>query len=129
MSDGTITKGQYRLDYHINIEDKELLEYFKIISPDVHIYICKPCESKATVRGSTVKSNTSIRMNLNSQQIVEDLKNKYGITNNKIYMELNIPKMSKELIRHFIRGYFDGDGCFTWHTRKPNPKNREKIGV
>jgi intein/homing endonuclease len=22
---------------------------------------------------------------------------------------------SKDLIRHFIRGYFDGDGCFTRH--------------
>ena len=27
---------------------------------------------------------------------------------------------------HFIRGYFDGDGCFTASLRKPNPKNREK---
>ena len=32
---------------------------------------------------------------------------------NKSYSELYIPDISKELIPHFIRGYFDGDGCIT----------------
>jgi hypothetical protein len=27
---------------------------------------------------------------------------------------LEFPKLDKELIRHFIRGYFDGDGCITY---------------
>ena len=37
-----------------------------------------------------------------------------------------IPKqIPNNLIRHFIRGYFDGDGCITYSVRKPNPKNRE----
>ena len=30
------------------------------------------------------------------------------------------------LIGHFIRGYFDGDGCFTWCASAPNLSNREK---
>lgn len=34
--------------------------------------------------------------------------------------------MPFNLVGHFIRGYFDGDGCFTWHASAPNLKNREK---
>lgn len=42
----------------------------------------------------------------------------YGCTPKKSLV-LQFPKESifkdKSLIRHFIRGYFDGDGCFTRH--------------
>ena len=34
--------------------------------------------------------------------------------------------LDKSLVRHFIRGYFDGDGCFTWHASAPNLNNRER---
>lgn len=33
-----------------------------------------------------------------------------GMSPNKTGKELHIPAISKELIRHFFRGYFDGDG-------------------
>lgn len=44
-----------------------------------------------------------------SSQIVNDL-SKYGIVENKTFKIL-FPKLDDCLIRHFIRGYFDGDGC------------------
>lgn len=34
----------------------------------------------------------------------------YGITNHKSY-DAVFPTINKDFIRHFIRGYFDGDGC------------------
>ena len=34
-----------------------------------------------------------------------------GFTNDKSY-DFHIPKLSDNLIRHYMRGYFDGDGCF-----------------
>jgi intein/homing endonuclease len=44
--------------------------------------------------------------------------NSYGCIPNKSLV-LQFPKESifkdKSLIRHFIRGYFDGDGCITYH--------------
>jgi intein/homing endonuclease len=48
-----------------------------------------------------------------------------GFGENKTYSELKIPNIPKNLIRHFIRGYFDGDGSFIGTVRPPNPKNRE----
>ena len=35
-----------------------------------------------------------------------------GISNTKSY-DLSIPKLKDDLIRHYLRGYFDGDGCLT----------------
>lgn len=47
--------------------------------------------------------------------------NNYGCTPNKS-LTLIFPELSvftdKSLVRHFIRGYFDGDGCLTFSTRK-----------
>lgn len=34
-----------------------------------------------------------------------------GFTKNKSY-DFHIPDLRQDLIRHYIRGYFDGDGCF-----------------
>lgn len=30
-------------------------------------------------------------------------------------------QVPKHLLRHFIRGYFDGDGCISWNSKKKNP--------
>jgi hypothetical protein len=38
---------------------------------------------------------------------------KLGFSNNKTY-DFHIPEIRKDLIKHYIRGYFDGDGCFTF---------------
>lgn len=38
--------------------------------------------------------------------------NNYGCTPNKS-LTLKFPIIPKDLMRHFIRGYFDGDGCIT----------------
>lgn len=34
--------------------------------------------------------------------------------------ERSIPKLPQSMIRHFLRGYFDGDGCIHKDHRKPN---------
>jgi intein/homing endonuclease len=53
------------------------------------------------------------------QKLWNDLNNK-GCTPNKSLI-LKFPDLSifkdESLVRHFIRGYFDGDGCVSW-TRK-----------
>lgn len=36
-----------------------------------------------------------------------------GFTKDKSY-DYNVPVLRKDLVRHYIRGYFDGDGCFTF---------------
>lgn len=72
---------------------------------------------KVTVSG---KSYTRCRWNISNKHLWNTL-NKYGCTPRKS-LTLTFPDISifknKNLIRHFIRGYFDGDGCLTRHINK-----------
>ena len=47
-------------------------------------------------------------LSINRKKIVSDLM-KYGITENKS-LTMEFPNIDKQFLRHFIRGYFDGDG-------------------
>lgn len=48
-----------------------------------------------------------------SKQIGEDLK-KLGYDNRKTYTCKHIPKIPQKNMHHFIRGFFDGDGCISY---------------
>lgn len=56
------------------------------------------------------------RIRIFSIDMVNDLY-KFGVTTDKTY-DFHIPNIPDNLIRHFIRGYFDGDGCVRTRTRK-----------
>lgn len=54
-------------------------------------------------------------ISINGKKLIEPLV-KMGITGNKTY-SLNssiLHYIPENLVRHFLRGYFDGDGCVTW---------------
>lgn len=124
-SDGSINIQRHTLSIHINDIDEELFDLFKIISPEAYTSKENGYESKALVRGRTVKNKSSIRLAISSKILIDDLI-QLGVCERKTYEELHIPKMPYYLIKHFIRGYFDGDGCFTWCASAPNLSNREK---
>lgn len=73
-----------------------------------------------------VKSNIPIQngehdmkiLNLYSQKMNLDLYS-HGCVSNKTF-KIKFHNIDKELYSHFIRGYFDGDGCITWHINKKN---------
>ena len=56
------------------------------------------------------------RIRVFSIDMVHDLY-KFGVTTDKTY-NFHIPNIPENLMRHFIRGYFDGDGCVRTRTRK-----------
>lgn len=62
------------------------------------------------------KINEYCLIRIFSIDMVNDLKNN-GITSNKSY-DLTFPNIQEDLIKHFIRGFFDGDGCVRIRTRK-----------
>lgn len=77
-----------------------------------------------------MSGTVNIRQNANncvwaaSSKHLWEILNKYGCTPSKSLI-LKFPDESifesKDLIRHFIRGYFDGDGCISY--------NRYKYGI
>ena len=54
------------------------------------------------------------RADVNSVEIIKDLKDNFNITHAKSLTIKPPTKIPNELIQHYIRGYFDGDGSICW---------------
>lgn len=76
-------------------------------------------------------TNTRCRLLVNSKHFWETLNN-YGCTPKKS-LTLNFPNInifkSKDLIRHFMRGYFDGDGCISYANKNHTILNMQLLGT
>lgn len=101
MADGYNTGTQVGL--RIKLSDIETLKRIKNCFSD-DIKLQKDKQSCSFVISSTIICN-----NLR----------KLGIIEHKSHCEKNLPNLNSNLIRHFIRGYFDGDGTvFVCNSRK-----------
>lgn len=99
MADGNVSiiNGQYSLKLHISYNDKQLIDNF-----------LKEIDSTNKTRYNPNNGNGSYYVSLTSVHMIKKLF-EYGIVPNKSGKEC-IPNIPKELIPHFIRGFYDGDG-------------------
>lgn len=122
LADGSL-QGEH-INISISEEDSEIINMFKsAICKYNKVTIIKPCLNKKT--GYVSKPMVSITFR--SKQISEDL-NRYGIGENKTYeSDTNLSFIPNDLMIHFIRGYFDGDGtvCYTHGISKKKLSNGE----
>lgn len=131
-ADGSINEKRKTFRIHLSKKDSELVYLYKdIISPDARVFTVD--EHNTTGRnGMIVTAHESFGVDITSAKLCSDLVN-LGIGYRKSYEELHIPEMPKELIIHFIRGYFDGDGCFVgkvdYPKNRPNPAVRMCMSI
>lgn len=105
-ADGYMIVENGNLRFGITIKDKdiEILKYFK-----------KYTNSNSPIH--FLKRNNMVRISINNQNFNKHLFDK-GIVPNKTFNTIDIIKnIPNNLIRHFIRGYFDGDGTVFSDTR------------
>lgn len=120
-ADGSINEKRKTFRIQLQLQDKELVYLYKdFISPDARLFTIEPKEEKRR-NNSVINGHGSFGVDIVSTILVNDLVN-LGIGYNKTYSELHIPDIPKDLIRHFIRGYFDGDGSISGYI--PNEKNK-----
>lgn len=95
----------------INSKDREIIELFRQKAKSNH-----PIYERTRSHKSGNKSNM-VSISISSKEITASLA-AVGISRNKTFTidwEIITANMPPDLIRHFIRGYFDGDG---WFVRK-----------
>lgn len=121
-ADGNINEKRKTLRIHLQKRDSELVYLYKdVISPDARTFTVQ--EHKTTGRnGKEITAHESFGVDITSTTLCNDLV-KLGIGYNKSYSDLHIPQLPLDLKLAFIRGYFDGDGCFTAGLRKEIGKN------
>ena len=110
-ADGSLTKSNSydkepnRLQINISFKDIQLLENFltDIDSENIKIETYQPNES-------TFGKNKMSRITLNSIKICSDMLNNGFRKKSMLASNTVFDYIPKKLYRHFIRGYFDGDG-------------------
>lgn len=98
------------IEFRLHKQDKEILEKFKsCIGANNPIGLYK---------------QTYCNLTIYSQHLCDKL-SEYELSQAKTYT-LQIPELDDVLMRHFIRGYFDGDGCFSVIKRndRKNPNSK-----
>lgn len=127
-ADGSIDEKRKTLRIELQKEDSEIVYLFKdSISTDARLYSTIEREFVGP-RGNMIHAHGNIGVDITSSKICNDLVN-LGIGYNKSYNNNHIPvQIPSNLIRHFIRGYFDGDGSICGYTRtdKRNPSKIRK---
>lgn len=104
--DGHIEKrndyDSYSLKLSIHSKDRYILELFnKYIGNNKYNII--------------VLKSGLIALSITSKQLGLDLK-KLGYDNRKTYTNFKLPNIQKKYMRHFLRGFFDADGCISHYT-------------
>lgn len=106
MADGCINtnkKHEYRISYHINQKDIEILDLIK-----TELKLDKKYRFNHTLNKKTNKRYESVQLQFNSEIVYNSLQ-KYGIVNRKTGLE-SLDNIPKQFLIDFILGYFDGDG-------------------
>lgn len=110
LADGYVDKT--RVCLNSSIDDLEVLNLFRQeICPDRKIYNFEKASK-------LVKRKPQVTVRLTSSHMVNVLKDKYSIVQNKTKnKEFFFPfqTIPDALIRHFIRGFFDGDGSISFY--------------
>jgi hypothetical protein len=87
---------RYKLNIKIHNKDEEILKKFiSLLDSEVEIW-------RSNHRDIS-------EIGFSSKKMINDLKN-LGLHQNKTYT-IDYPNIDENLERHFLRGYFDGDGC------------------
>lgn len=107
-----------RLQINISNKDIDLLKSF-CEDLDYNISKIRTYEPKGTF-----SSNLMSIIQINSIKLCSDLA-KWGVHPNKTGKLNKLPNLPKELMPHFIRGFFDGDG---WCTCTDNSNNIGFVG-
>lgn len=79
--------------------------------------------------GVLYESDTSVTLNVNNRNIVNTLETTYLISNNKTETYKPPTTIPKHLIKYFILGLLDSDGCITRAMRPPTKTKRHYKGV
>jgi hypothetical protein len=105
---------RYKLTIKIHNKDEDILERFiSLLDSEVEIW--------------RSKNRDISEVGFSSKKMINDLKN-IGVYQNKTYT-IEYPKIDEKLERHFLRGYFDGDGCIRINEDKRDQSKRGDLRI
>jgi intein-encoded DNA endonuclease-like protein len=120
FADGYIRerKSGNSLEMKLSVKDKEHLILFKNSISSNHKIV--DGINKVNYKGGISRSKMSC-LAIYSFKLVQSIK-KQGVHSRKTFT-IKKPNINPELMNHFVRGFFDGDGSFTFNIKGKNATN------
>ena len=124
-ADGNINEKRKTLRIQLAEDDFEIVNLYRdLIAPTARTFRFQEKFKPVGRNGKTYKCSASYGVDINSTLICQSLVN-LGFGYRKTWEEHKLPDIKPELIRHFIRGYFDGDGSIIGSYVKPDIKYKK----
>ena len=120
-ADGNINSNRRQVIFSLAIKDKKMVEKFK-----------EALESTNPIHYYSRKINGRIsekaRLIIRSKKLCNDLINKGVVPRKSLILKppKNVPN---HLVRHWVRGYFDGDGSVYFRKIKRNGSRRKRVSI
>lgn len=105
FADGSVRQSTVSIE--VTESDEEILNFIKRKTKSVL--------PLANCRHKNSTTKPSLKLRLNSKVMVAKLL-ELGVFPTKTFRDDPFPVMPPKMRRHFIRGYFDGDGCVSWRS-------------
>lgn len=118
LADGCILERQREsnvVKFELNNKDRYIVEEF-----------AKDIETSLNVLDYKYDKKHNCNIQIHSNKMVNDL-GKYGIVPRKTFKICDLPNINNNLMNHFVRGYFDGDGCAYLYKPKDQYIHRLRI--
>lgn len=126
VADGSVDQKRKTFRVKVQEDDAEIIYLLKdFICPDARIFSVNPYEITGR-NEKTYIGKKQIGIDISSKILVDSLVY-LGYGYKKTYLNIELPKLEDELLIHFIRGYFDGDGSFSGNVRIDPGKSPRKV--
>lgn len=113
-ADGTLSPRHRRMSITVSVVDEQYLKTInQLMGHTKPLYHGKTAQL-TTRKGKTYTSQPSCSAVFTRRRIYDDLA-KIGLCPRKTYVDLPLPPIPDRLIRWFILGLFEGDGCISYH--------------
>lgn len=118
-ADGWNDEKHTKIGIQLSEKDSGILEIFK---KDINY------SGPLLFQNKNLKNTNSVRLVIGDKYLSKSAAN-LGLVQNKTKILKNIPNIPSDLIRHFIRGYFDGDGSVIISKNKRGTKDTLTISI
>lgn len=125
FADGWITKYELGIELNKN-DDNHLKKFNKDISGNLSILY--RTRKPTIIDGRQTGFRDTCLLQINSKEMVDDLV-KHGCVQNKSLIIEKPKYVSEEYLKHFIRGYFDGNGCIRFDKKELVSGKKEYLRI
>lgn len=116
-ADGSVSSINKLVSLRLERSDEKYLESIKnCLKSNKPLYYLKGAEFISPMNKKIYKRKDTAILDITNKKIYYDII-KIGLIPRKKFLNVNIPHINPLLLKYFVLGYFEGDGCISWNIK------------